>query len=137
MKKILFAAIFTATIFTTAKAQNTAATAEAATIAKTEKEASKAEKLAAKEKKEAELVEAFKKAGLTAEEQKKCRAILDASNEKTKPVKADESLDDDAKKEKLDAIYKDRNDNLKATMGEAKYKIFKATQKAQKEAAGN
>lgn len=113
MKKLLFAALFTAAIFTTAQAQNAAA----------------------KVKKEADLVDAFTKAELSADEQKKCRAILDESNEKTKPVKADASLDEDARKEKLDAIYKERNDNLKSTMGDAKYKAFKAAQKAQKEAA--
>lgn len=127
MKTFLLAILLSAAVFTTAHAQN--ATAPAA------KTMTKADKEAAKAKKEADLTEAFTKAELTAEEQKKCREVLDASNEQTKPVKADASLSDEAKKEKLDAIYKERNDNLKAIMGSAKYKVFKATQKAQKEAA--
>lgn len=127
MKPIFLAIFFAAAIFNTADAQ-TAATTTATTMTKAEKEAAKA-------KKETDLVEAFNKAGLGADEQLKCRSILDASNEQTKPVKADTSLSDDAKKEKLDAIYKERNDNLKAIMGNDRYKIFKATQKAQKEAA--
>ena len=126
MKTFLLVTLLTATVFTAAHAQ----TAVPATTTMT-----KAEKETAKAKKEADLAEAFTKAGLTADEQVKCRAILDASNEQTKPVKADASLSDDARKEKLDAIYKERNDSLKAIMGNDKYKVFKATQKAQKEAA--
>jgi hypothetical protein len=127
MKTLLLATLLSAAVFNTAHAQTDAAPA-AKTMTKAEKEAAKA-------KKEADLVEAFTKAGLSADEQLKCRGVLDASNEQTKPVKADASLSDDAKKEKLDAIYKERNDNLKAIMGDARYKVFKATQKAQKEAA--
>lgn len=129
MKKLLLAAFITVGAFTTANAQNDA---KFGTAAKT---TTKEEKEAAKAKKEADLAEAFTKAGLTADEQAKSRTILTESNEQTKPVKADASLSEDAKKEKLEAIYKERNDKLKAAMGDAKYKVFKATQKAQKEAA--
>jgi len=127
MKIFLLATLLTAAVFNTADAQTADAPAA--------KTMTKAEKDAAKAKKEADLVEAFSKAGLSADLQLKCRAVLDESNEKTKPVKADASLSDDAKKEKLDALYKERNDNLKSLMGDANYKVFKATQKAQKEAA--
>ncbi len=129
MKKLLLATFIATALFNTANAQT-----ERATPAPTASTMSKADKEAAKAKKEANLAEAFTKAGVTAEEQTKCRAVLTESNEKTKPVKADASLSEDAKKEKLEAIYKERNDSLKAIMGEEKYKIFKATQKAQKQA---
>jgi hypothetical protein len=131
LKTFLLATLFATVVFTTALAQTEIVTATA-TATKT---MTKAEKEAAKAKKEADLVEAFTKAELSADEQLKCRAVLDASNEQTKPIKADASLSDDAKKAKLDVVYKERNENLKAIMGDAKFKIFKATQKAQKEAS--
>jgi hypothetical protein len=126
MKTLLLATLLSAAVCNTAYAQTTGVPAT--------NTMTKAEKDAAKAKKEADLVEAFTKAELTADEQAKCRAVLNESNEKTKPVKADATLSEDAKKEKLEAIYKERNDSLKAIMGDAKYKVFKATQKAQKEA---
>jgi hypothetical protein len=129
MKKLLLATFIATALFNTANAQ-TERTPAPATSSMT-----KAEKEAAKAKKEANLAEAFTKAGLTAEEQEKCRVVLTESNEKTKPIKADASLTEDAKKEKLETIYKQRNDDLKAIMGEDRYKIFKETQKAQKQAA--
>jgi hypothetical protein len=137
LKTFLLATILTATICNTTHAQTAAIAAEPATttIEPAVKTMTKEEKIAAKAKKEADLVEAFTKAELSADEQLKCRAVLEASNEQTKPIKADASLSEDAKKAKLDAVYKERNDNLKAIMGDAKFKIFKATQKAQKEAA--
>ncbi len=127
MKKLLLAAVVAGAMFTNASAQTAPATPMP--------QMSKADKDAAKAKKEADLVEAFTKAGVTADEQTKCRAAMDASNDKARPIKTDATLSDDDKKAKLEAIYKERNDALKAIMGDAKYKIFKATQKAQKEAA--
>ena len=132
MKKIFVCLLVSTSIFVTAHAQSVTANSDAAV----KKEMTKAEKQAAKEKKEADLTEAFNKAGLTTTEQEKARAVLTEFNEKTKPVKADASLSDDAKKAKLDAINKERNDQLKIVMGDAKYKAFKAAQKAQKEAGG-
>ena len=132
MKKIFVSLVVAVSLFGTVQAQTAKATSDAATDKKV---MSKEEKEAAKAKKEADLAEAFTKAGLSSADQVKARAVLDESNEKAKPVKADASLGDDAKKEKLGEIYKERNEQLKVIMGEAKYKIFKATQKAQKEAA--
>ena len=129
MKKILIVAFLTAGFFNAAEAQ-TALTPEMKTMTKAEKDAAKA-------KKEADLVEAFAKAGLSEDEQAKYRVEVDASNQKTKPIKADASLSDEDKKAKLDAIGKERNYNLKVILGEAKYKALKAVQKAQKEAGGN
>lgn len=95
----------------------------------------KSEKQAAKEKKEADLIAAFKTAGLTNDEQMKVRGLLEASNEKTKPIKADATLSAEDKKDKLDAIMKDRNEEMKSFLGKEKYKALKDAQKAQKEAA--
>ncbi len=126
MRTFLLATILTATVFTTHAQTATQPTTKTMT---------KAEKDAAKAKKEADLMEAFTKAGLSDDQQLQCRAAMDASSELSKPIKADASLAEDVKKAKLDAIVKDRNDKLKTIMGDDKYKIFKATQKAQKEAA--
>ncbi len=126
MKTFMLAALLTAFVCTAHAQTATAPVAQKIT---------KAEREAAKVKKEADLVEAFTKAGLSADEQLKARAAMEASNEQSKPIKADASLADDVKKEKLDAINKQRNDNLKTIMGADKYKIFKAVQKAQKEAS--
>lgn len=127
MKTFLLATLFTTAIFTTAEAQTAAAP-----VAKT---MTKAEKDAAKAKKETDLLEAFAKAAFSAEEQTKYRAEVDAGNDKVRPIKADASLTEEDKKIKTDVINKERNDNLKTMLGEAKYKLFKATQKAQREAA--
>jgi hypothetical protein len=137
LKTFLLATILTAAVSNITHAQTAAiATEPASTITEPAvKTMTKEEKSAAKAKKEADLVEAFTKADLSTDEQLKCRAVLEASNEQTKPIKADASLSDDAKKAKLDAVYKERNESLKAIMGDAKFKIFKAMQKAQKEAA--
>lgn len=134
MKKIFI--MMLAGIFAFGGAQAQTKDASVGAISKEEKAAAKEVKQAAKDKKEADLVSAFKKAGLSSAEQIKARAILDASNEKTKPIKADDSLSDEAKKEKLDAIYHDRNEEMKALLGKEKYKAFKDEQKAQKEAGG-
>lgn len=127
MKKLLLATLF-ATGITVAQAQTTATPAP--------QSMTKAEKDAAKAKKQAQLQEAFDKAGLSAPEQMKCRDVFESINLQTKPIKVDASLTDDEKKARLDELYKVRNENLKAVMGEERYKLFKAAQKAQKEASG-
>ena len=133
MKKIFICLLVSISVFANAQAQSATATTDANTAAK--KTMTKADKEAAKAKKEADLVEAFTKAGLTSAEQDKARAVLAEFNDKTKPVKDDAGLSEDERKAKLDDIYKERNEQLKIVMGDAKYKLFKAAQKAQKEAA--
>lgn len=129
MKKIFLSLIITCAVFGSVTAQTKTETQiETKTM-------TKAEKQAAKEKKEADLIAAFETAGLTADEQSKFRACMDASNEKAKPIKADESLSAEDKKAKLDVIYHERNDEIKTILGKEKYKAFKDAQKAQKEAS--
>ncbi len=93
----------------------------------------KAEKQAVKDKKEADLAEAFSKAGVSKTEEAMVRKILDETNEKTKPIKTDDTMNEADKKEKLDALYHDRNDQMKLAMGNDKYKAFKEAQKIQKQ----
>ena len=123
------ATLLATAIFSTTQAQTA--------MSPTTKTMTKEEKHAAKAKKEADLIEAFTKAGLSNDEQLKVKAAFEASNEKTKSLKGDATITEDDKKMKVDVINKERNENLKTIMGEAKYKVFKETQKAQKEAASS
>ena len=100
-----------------------------------EKMISKEDKAAAKAKKQADLQEAFNKAGLTSDEQQKTKTILEETGALNKTVKADSSLSADQKMEKAKENTKARDAKLKDLLGD-KYKILKDIQKAQKEAAG-
>ncbi|MBP6587352.1 MAG: hypothetical protein KA208_04940 [Flavobacterium sp.] len=99
-----------------------------------EKTMSKEEKAAAKAKKEADLQEVFKTAGLTADEIQKFRTIVEESSALNKTVKADTSLSEEQKTVKTKENTKARDAKLKELLGEAKYKALKDAQKAQKEA---
>ena len=99
-----------------------------------EKTMSKEEKAAAKAKKEADLQEVFKTAGLTADEIQKFRTIVEESSALNKTVKADTSLSEEQKTQNTKENTKARDAKLKELLGEAKYKALKDAQKAQKEA---
>ena len=120
--------LFAAVVFNTAQAQTN--------MTSTTKAITEEQKNAAKVKKAENLIEAFTKAGLSNDEQLKARTELDESNEKIKSIKADASLSDDDKRTKVIAINKERKENLKAIMGEAKYELFEATQKMQRQSSG-
>jgi len=109
--------------------------AQEASKAPQEKTQSKEEKAAAKAKKEADLMEAFKTAGLTDDEQQKVRAIMEENSAFGKTLKADTSLSDEDRKAKNKEYYNVSNGKLKELLGADKYKAFKDVQKAQKEAA--
>ena len=100
-----------------------------------EKTMSKEDKAAAKAKKESDLLEAFKTAGVTDEEQQKVRVIMDENAAFGKTLKADTSLSDEDRKAKNKEYYNVSNGKLKELIGAEKYKAFKDVQKAQKEAA--
>ena len=100
-----------------------------------EKTLSKEEKAAAKAKKEADLMEAFKTAGLTDDEQQKYRAIMEESSAFGKALKADATLSDEEKAAKSKEYGKAKDARLKELLGLEKYRAFKEVQKAQKEAA--
>ena len=132
MKKIFVSMLVATTFFATAQAQTERAVSNTPTT--DVKVMTQEEKDAAKAKKEANLAEAFAKAGVAADVQEKAKAMLAAHNEKAKAVKTSTATDD-VKKTQLEAIYKEKDEQLKSILGEDKYSIFKATQKAQKEAA--
>ena len=100
-----------------------------------EKTMSKEDKAAAKAKKESDLFEAFKTAGVTDEEQQKVRAIMEESSAFGKTLKADTSLSEEEKTLKSKEYGKAKDARLKEILGAEKYKAFKDVQKAQKEAA--
>lgn len=100
-----------------------------------EKTASKDDKAAAKAKKESDLLDAFKTAGVTDTDQQKVRVIMDENAAFVKTLKADTSLSDEDRKAKNKEYYNVSNGKLKEIIGAEKYKAFKDAQKAQKEAA--
>ena len=100
-----------------------------------EKTMSKEDKAAAKAKKESDLLDAFKTAGITDEEQQKVRAIMEESSAFGKALKADSSLSEEEKTLKSKEYGKAKDARLKELLGAEKYKAFKDVQKAQKEAA--
>ena len=100
---------------------------------KEKKATTETKKLSSAEKKEADLLEAFKTAGITAEEQVKVRVIVDESTAFYKALKADASLSEEDKKAKSKEYSNDvRNPKLNEAVGEAKSKAFRYAQKAQK-----
>jgi hypothetical protein len=100
-----------------------------------EKTLSKEEKAAAKAKKEADLMEAFKTAGLTEDEQQIYRTIMEESSAFGKALKADTTLSEEEKAVKSKEYGKAKAARLKEILGTEKYKALKEVQNAQKEAA--
>jgi len=103
MKKVFVTMFAVVTVATVSTAQ------EAKHDAPKKMEAAPMQPKLSKEQKEAQLVEAFKTAGLTAEEQSKARQVLDEANAKGKEVKADAKLTDDEKKAKNKEISDTKN----------------------------
>jgi hypothetical protein len=121
----LFAVFIT---FTAANAQETSSAAQP------EKVLTKEEKAAQKAQKEANLIEAFKIAELTTEEQQLVRTSLEARSTYKKALKADTSLSEEEFNTKYKEFSKSEDEKYKAAFGAEKYKLFKDTQKAQKAA---
>jgi hypothetical protein len=128
MKHLLIIICAVCFSFTAAVAQDNAT--------KEKKATTETKKLSSAEKKEADLLEAFKTAGITAEEQVKVRVIVDESTAFYKALKADASLSEEDKKAKSKEYSNNvRNPKLNEVIGEAKSKAFRDAQKAQKESA--
>ncbi len=109
--------------------------AQEANKAPQEKTISKEERASAKVKKEADLMEAFKTAGLTEDEQQKFRSIMEESSAFGKSLKADATLSDEEKAAKSKEYSKAKEGKIKELLGVEKYKALKEVQKAQKEAS--
>ena len=130
MKHLLTTIIAVVFAFTGVQAQE-----KEAVKAPQEKSMSKEDKAAAKAKKESDLLDAFKTAGVTDEEQQKVRSIMEESSAFGKALKADASLSEEEKTAKSKEYGKAKDARLKELLGAEKYKAFKDVQKAQKEAA--
>ena len=106
MKHLLIIICAVCFSFTAAVAQDNAT--------KEKKATTETKKLSSAEKKEADLLEAFKTAGITAEEQVKVRVIVDESTAFYKALKADKSLSEEDLKAKSKEYSNDvRNPKLK------------------------
>lgn len=92
------------------------------------------EKEAAMAKKEADLVEAFKVAQITPEEQVKMREFIKESGEYGKELRADPDFTDEEKILKAKVYAKIKNARMKELLGEAKYKAYRDITNAQKAA---
>lgn len=130
MKKLLASTLAMGLIFTTTQAQELKADAAAPQA----KQLSKEDKAAMKAKQEADLAEAFRRADLTPDQEKKAREIMAEASAKNKDIKMDAKLSEDEKKAKMKEVNDAKNDKLKEAMGEPKYKAFQTARKAQKEA---
>lgn len=127
MKKTLLTTIFVTCLTLTAVAQE-----KAAVNTPPEKTASKEDKEAAKAKKEADLLEVFKIAGITPEEQVKMREFIVESGEYGKQLRADPDFTDEEKILKAKVYSKIKNARMKELLGDAKYKVYREAVNAQK-----
>lgn len=124
MKKLLIACA--AFVFAT-----TVANAQEANSAETNKEL----KAKLKKVKEQNLNSSFTEAGLSEEQIKEAKAVLDDAKEKSNKLKEDNSMAEEDKKAKKEAINQEKNGKLKEIMKD-KYKAWgeiRKTQKAQEE----
>ncbi|MFM9826468.1 hypothetical protein [Flavobacterium sp.] len=111
----------------------TAAVAQEASSDK--KPATEKPKAQSKDQKEADLMEAFKIAGVTLAEQEKVRAILAESTVYSKTLKADTSLSEDEMKAKLKEYSNTvKTPKLNEVLGKERSKEFRDAQKTLKEA---
>ncbi len=127
MKKMFLCLVAFISIYSFVNAQDVAVKAEAPKLTKEQK----AEMAA---KKEADLVELFKRADLTADQEKQVRAAMDEASAKNKVIKSDAALSEDDKKAKMKEVSDAKNAKLKEIMGADKYKAYNTAKKAQKEA---
>ncbi len=128
MKKTLLTTIFVTCLTLTAMAKENAAVKtrpEKKTVSKEDKEAAKA-------KKEADLLEVFKIAEITPEEQVKMREFIVESGEYGKQLRADPDFTDEEKILKAKVYSKIKNARMKELLGDAKYKVYRDAVNAQK-----
>jgi hypothetical protein len=127
MKKTLLTTIFAVCLTLTAMAQE-----KEAVKTPPEKTVSKDDKEAAKAKKEADLLEVFKIAAITPEEQAKMREFIVESGEYGKQLRADPDFTDEEKIMKAKVYAKIKNARMKELLGDAKYKVYRDAVNAQK-----
>lgn len=94
-------------------------------------ELSKEKKAELKKMKEEHLTASFTEAGLSEDQVKQSRAVLEAATEKSNELKKNTALSDESKEVMKKAINDDKNSKLKEIMGE-KYKPWSEIRKKQK-----
>jgi hypothetical protein len=122
MKKLILAC----SIFLFAAATTSAQEKETAKV-----ELSKEKKGELKKMKEDHLVASFTEIGLKDEQAKQAREIIQAAMQKSNELKANSTLTEEERKAKKDAINDEKNEKLKALLGD-KYKPWQAIRKKQK-----
>ena len=100
------------------------------------KEMTKEEKAAQKAKQEADLLEAFKEAGLSEAQITSCKDAIAAAGKKSSELKKNQALTEDEKATAKKVISDEKNAQLKQIMGDDAYRKYNAARKRQKEAAG-
>jgi hypothetical protein len=131
MKKLLMALVV-AGAFTTATAQEAA---KAVAPQEAKPQLSKEEKAKLKEKQEADLAAAFKEAGLTDNEIKLAKEVMETYRAKRNEIKKS-SMTEEEKTKKTQEVKDEEKTKLTEIMG-SKFKLFKEAQKKQRAAAGN
>jgi crotonobetainyl-CoA:carnitine CoA-transferase CaiB-like acyl-CoA transferase len=96
------------------------------------KELTKEEKAALKAKSEADVMQAYKEAGLTDAQIASCKEVIDDSNKKSNELKKQTTLTDDEKVAAKKIITDEKNAKMKEIMGTAAYKKYSDVRKAQK-----
>jgi crotonobetainyl-CoA:carnitine CoA-transferase CaiB-like acyl-CoA transferase len=99
------------------------------------KELTKEEKAAIKAKSEAEVMQAYKEAGLTDAQIASCKEAVDAANQKSNELKKQTTLSDDEKAAAKKIITDEKNAKMKEIMGADAYKKYSDVRKAQKASA--
>lgn len=95
-------------------------------------ELTKEEKAALKAKNEADVMQAYKDAGLSEAQIAACKAEVAAANQKSNELKKQTSLTDQEKAAAKKIISDEKNAKMKEIMGEEGYRKYNATRKAQK-----
>jgi hypothetical protein len=94
---------------------------------------SKEKKAELKKLKEENLNASFTEVGLKDEQITLAKAAIEDANRKSKELREDNTLTEEAKKAKKDAINDEKNEKLKVILGE-KYKQWQSIRKSQKAA---
>ncbi|MBS4042457.1 MAG: hypothetical protein KGZ59_01445 [Chitinophagaceae bacterium] len=123
MKKIFLGLICLISLTTITNAQ----------VNSTKKELTKEQQESMAAKKEADLIELFKRADLNEEQQAKSRAAMTDYHNQALATKADASLSAEEKTTKIKLLSEEKENKLKEIMGEFQYKAFETARKAQKE----
>ena len=94
---------------------------------------SKEEKAKMKAQNEKDLTEAISQLGLNADQEKQVRDVLEDANNKSRELKKNSALSEEAKEAAKKTINDEKNGKLKDILGKDKYKQFTEIRKKQKE----